>query len=296
MNGDQNQPPVAPPATDTITTPEGTTQIPLKTPAIPPVTPPADTPPVAPTTPPATPPPVVPPVAPPPATPTVPPVAPVTTPPVEPPTTPPVDQKVDIIKITEEIKKEVTGEVSKNVIQKIVKALGLTKEEELELPKNPTELLKIIRKESAKTTEDALKSKEKEQTKTQQEETERQKQVSDSFVKLWTNQYNQLAESNRVPKIVNANDANDPGRVAKNKILLRLHQIIKDNETKGIDYVPTLKEVFYENPDILKGVAGANTPVSGGGRTTTATQGMGYPELHNTPMSTIVEKAVKEST
>jgi len=288
MNEVTNQPPVAPPATDTITTSEGTKQIPIKPPDAPPVTPPVQT------TPPATP------VVTPPTTPTVPPVAPVTTPPatppVEPPATPPTEQKVDIIKITEDIKKEVTGEVSKNILQKLGKALGLTKEEEQELPKDPAGLLKLIRKESAKTTEDALKSREKEQTKTQQEETERQKQVSDSFVKLWTNQFNQLAESNRVPKIVNANDANDPGRVAKNKILLKLHQIIKDNEAKGIDYVPTLKEVFYENPDILKEVAGANTPVSGGGRTTTATQGMGYPELHNTPMSTIVEKAVKEST
>lgn len=218
------------------------------------------------------------------------PVAPVT--PVEPvapvaptePVTPPIDP--------EKLEAGITEKVSKTLLEKIGSALGLTREEKKQLPTDPDDLAKFVEENARKGTEAVLSEREKaEQTATET----REKQITEGaqrFQTLWKNQYAELAEMGRVPKIVTPEDKNDPGNVAKVKILTKLSQMIKDNEAKGIDYVPTLKEVFYENPDLLRTdtVAGATVPVSGGGRTIAATGALKYDALHKAGIEDLVAR------
>ncbi len=201
------------------------------------------------------------------------------------------ETKPDLTGIKTELETSVTEKVSKTLLEKIGGALGLNKEEKKQLPTDPEELAQFIRENAKRGTEEVFTEKEKEE---QAEREERESQVSEGaqrFQTLWKNQYAELAESGRVPKIENPDDKNDPGNVAKVKILTKLSQIIKENEEKGIDYVPTLKEVFYENPNILRTdtVAGATTPISGGGRTTAQTGALKYDVLHKTDIEDLVK-------
>lgn len=214
---------------------------------------------------------------------------------VEPTETPEPTEKnkqesADTKELESRIEGSVTEKVSKSLLEKIGGALGLTKEEKAKLPDDPEELARFVRDESKKGVQEILTEREKAE---QQEQAEKDKQISEGaerFRTLWKDQYNQLAESGRVPKIVNAADKNDPGNVAKIKILIKLSQIIKENQEKGIDYVPTLKEVFYENPNIISTatVAGADSPVSGGGRAPTPGGPMPYDQLKKTSIEDLV--------
>ena len=211
--------------------------------------------------------PPVPPVTPP--TEVTPPITPVTpdTPVTPEPVTPTAPVSPDLSGIKTELEGSITEKVSKSIAERIGAALGLNQKQKEELPTDPQELLKMVREESKKGTQEILSEQEKQ---TQQVADAREKQLTEGatrFQTLWADQYTQLAEGNRVPKIVNAADVNDPGNQAKVKILARLKEILDDNQSKGIDYVPTLKEVFYENPNLLNtATAGGNVPISGGGR------------------------------
>jgi len=222
----------------------------------------------------------------------VPPVAPAT-PPTEP--TPPATPSTEPTSPAPPAEPDLKGleeKVSKGVIEKIGEALGLTKKEtEEKIPTDPAELAKFVRAETQKGVQEVL----DQQAKKEQDQVEaRETQIQEGaqrFQTLWANQYNELAEAGRVPKITNKDDKNDPGNVVKVKILTKMKQIIDENEKNGIDYVPTLKEVFYENPNILRmeTAAGANVPISGGGRSTTPNSGLTYDQLHKTDMDDLVK-------
>lgn len=187
----------------------------------------------------------------------------------------------------------ITEKVSKGVLDKIAGALGLTKEEKKSLPTDPDELAKFIQDNAKKGTEAVLTEREQAE---QDAEQERQTQLNEGaqrFQNLWRTQYNELAESGRVPKVVNPQDPQDPGNVARVKILTKLKQIIDNNAERGVDYVPTLKEVFYENPDVLKieTTTGATVPVSGGGRTiTNASSALPYDSLHKMDVDDLIKR------
>jgi len=236
-----------------------------------------------------------------PATPPAPPspVDPVSTPapePTAPPAVTPEPQQLDTEALKKEISESVTGEVQKSVIAKIAEALGLGKKEEEALPTDPAELLEMVENKTRETAESVLS--ERENAAQKQQETRDQELTSgaEKFKQLWTDQYSQLAESGRVPKIVTPTDVNDPGNIAKAKILSKLRTILNENEANGIDYVPTLKEVFYENTDILRieTTTGANAPISGGGRATTPNSGLAYEALNKTSLEDLI-KAKRES-
>ena len=185
----------------------------------------------------------------------------------------------------------VTEKVSKSVIDKIGQALGITKTEEKEqIPTDPAELKKFIEDHGAAAAQKVLDDREQAQ-KTAQEQ--QQKQVQEGaarFQTLWKSQYTELGEKGLVPKVVNAEDKNDPGNIARVKLLTKLSEVIKHNQANGIDYVPTLKEVYYENPNILtEEVAGGDAPISGGGRTMGAGAQMPYDKLHNSSFEELLK-------
>jgi len=185
----------------------------------------------------------------------------------------------------------ITEKVSKGVLAKLSEAFGLTKKEEAQLPTDPKELLRLAEERGSAAAKKVLEDRE-EETRYQQESQEKQvAEGAQKFQQLWLNQYTELANANRVPKIVNAQDANDPGNVAKVQILTRLKQVLDENQANGIDYVPTLKEIFYETPNILSTAttAGATAPVSGGGRATSSANGLAYNALNEMDIEDIVK-------
>lgn len=239
-------------------------------------------------------------------TPVTPPVTPPTTPPVETPAKPPVETPVPPVETpvtpvapvtpppqvdTAEIEKNVSEKVSKSVIEKIGEALGLTKKEEEKIPTDPVELAKFVEDKSKKTVQDILSEKDKV---IEDEKVERQKQLAEGskrYQALWSGQFEYLAGLGKVPKIVDATDKNDPGQMVKTKLLTKLYEVLQENEKNGVDEVPTLKEIFYEFPEVLTNkVAGATTPVSGGGRSPTSGQEMNYQDLHKSSFEEILKK------
>src|SRR3990167_2657124 len=167
------------------------------------------------------------------------------------PTEPTQPAQSDTKEIQEKLEGTITERVSKTLLEKIGGALGLTKEQKKELPSDPEELAQFVRDNAKQGVQEILSEKEKQEQEAEQEKQTQLQEGATRFQQLWKNQYDQLAESGKVPKITNANDKSDPGNVAKIRILTKLYQIIKENQEKGIDYVPTLKEVYYENPDVV---------------------------------------------
>ncbi len=200
----------------------------------------------------------------------------------------PVTPAVDVDAIKKDLESSVSDSVSKSVLQKLGDALGLNKKQEEQLPKDPKELLAYIKEESRRQAEDIINAREKaskdQQTQTEQE---KQKQLQDgakNFQETWNRDFTEMSTLGMVPKIVDANNQNDPGRLAKTKILLKLKEVIDENEKNGIDHVPSLWEIMSRFPNVFKTntVAGANTPVSGGGNSGAGMGNNQYSQLHHT--------------
>ena len=205
-------------------------------------------------------PPVDPKVTPDPTSQTTLPVTPVTPPVVAetPPVTPAVSDE-QIKTITKDITKNVEGTVSKSVIQKISDALGLTKKEEEILPTDAGELKKMIDSGIKK----GLEVVKTEQQEEQDKGNEQHQQKIDDVVRGWHGQYEQLVRLNKMPAIVDIKNDNDPGVIARRKMMLAIGEMIKVNKGKGIDYVPTMSDVFVGNPNVLNPPPGADLPIAG---------------------------------
>lgn len=210
------------------------------------------------------------------------PVQPAPVAPVAAPTTPaaPVDENA------------VTEKVTKTVIERIAEGFGITKKEEVaKIPTDPEELAKFVQDNAKKATEQLLTEREQREKEAQEAQ---QKQITEGaqrFQTLWKSQYEELAATGRVPKITNPADKNDPGNVAKVKILTKLSEKLRENQANGVDYVPTLKEIFYEHPDILSTATttGATAPISGGGRAMATGGGLTYDQLHNADTEDLIK-------
>jgi len=224
------------------------------------------------------------------------------TPPIETPPVKPVEQATPVQEPAQPTHQEPTQQqpdikdieekVSKSVLTKIAEALGLNKKEEAKLPTDPNELAKFIQENARKGTEEVLTQREQAEQKARQDQEAQTTEGATRFQNLWKTQFEQLAEAGKVPKIVNAEDKNDQGNIAKVRLLTQLKKMIDENAAKGIDYVPTLKEVFYEHPEVLTTATtiGTTAPISGGGRATINNQGgLSYKELHNTNIEDLIK-------
>ena len=237
-------------------------------------------PPVAPVIPPATTPDT------PPVTTTPPAVTPVT-PPATPPTPPATPAPIDTTKIEEK--------VSKGLLAKIADAWNLTKKEEEAIPTDPEGLKKYIDDITDKKLKAVADEREKKATQSQADQEKQLAAGAKNFQNMWVRDYNEMAKLNRVPAIVNATDKNDPGNIAKTKILFKLSEVLKENEAAGIDYVPSMWEIIARFPNVLRTetTAGATAPVSGGGSNPSANANQDYQRMHNTPIETMVANKAK---
>jgi hypothetical protein len=187
----------------------------------------------------------------------------------------------------------VTEKVSKSIIDKIAAGLGINKQEEKEqIPTDPVELAKYVKELSGKTVEETLNARAQAEKEAQEQQQKTIQEGAARFQTLWKSQYGELAEKGLVPKVTNAEDKADPGNVARVKLLTKLSEAIEQNRKNGIDYVPTLKEIYYENPNILsiETTTGEEVPISGGGRAFAGGGQMSYEKLHNTPIEELIPR------
>ncbi len=214
-----------------------------------------------------------------------------------PPTTPspqttpqpvaPISQE-ELDKLQASVEKTTTEKVSKSVISKIGEALGLTKkEQEEEVPTDPKKLKEYIANVAKKQTEEILKSKETATAETTKEQEEKLQEGAKNFQQVWAYQYVEMANLGNVPKIEKPQDPQDPGNVAKARLLLKLKEVLDENKKNNVDYVPSLWEILSRYPNVLK-TAGANVPVSGGGRTSVDNARISYEKLHATPIEEMI--------
>ncbi len=202
-----------------------------------------------------------------------------------PPTTPDPEPPID----PEKMESSISEKVSKSVIDKLAIALGIKKEEKKEIPTDPDKLDEYIQQKANETFEAKLKERDDAATQT---ETDKQKQIktgAETFQKMWARDYAEMANLGMVPKIDKADDTNDLGNVAKSRILLKLKELITENEKLGEDQVPSLWEVMQRFPNIHKTetVTGSNAPITGGGGAPTS-QPSDYARIHNTPIEVMV--------
>ncbi len=114
------------------------------------------------------------------------------------------------------------------------------------------------------------------------------------FQETWAFQYHEMAKHGSVPTIEKPEDPQDPGNVAKGRILLKLNEVLEENKKNGIDYVPSLWEILSRYPSVFK-TAGANTPVTGRGRAGGGETQMPYAKLHNTSIEAMVSDQAPQS-
>jgi len=189
--------------------------------------------------------------------------------------------------ITKDVEGKVSEQVSKSVIQKIGEALGLTKKEEDSLPTDKETLQKIIDAKVSEKFEHL--SKESEQQEKYEEQARQQK--TQEIVRSWHRQYNDLARLGKVPVIKNPTDQNDPGVVARRKIIMGIGKLI--DEQKQSDptnsYTPSISDVLLRAPDILKAPPGADLPISGDTSVRENQDSFSYKDIHSKSFQEIID-------
>lgn len=172
------------------------------------------------------------------------------------------DDQVSSLKtsIAKDVEGSLADKVSKSVTEKIATALGLTKDEEEQLPKDAESLKRIVDEQVSQRLEEQNQQLEQEEQKTQQQ---RQQEIN-SIVTNWNQQYSRLAQQNPdIPKIEKAGDKSDAGEQAKRKIILHIGKMINDLRARGDNSIPSVHEALIDNPKLLEGVEGADLPISG---------------------------------
>lgn len=155
------------------------------------------------------------------------------------------------------------------------------------MPTDPKKLGEYIDKRAKKQAEAILKARDDEASEDTKVQDEKLQEGAKNFQQTWAYQYGEMANLGNVPKIEKPQDPQDPGNVAKSRLLLKLKEVLDENAKNGVDYVPSLWEILSRYPNVLK-AAGANVPVSGGGRTSVGDARMSYEKLHNTSVEDMV--------
>jgi hypothetical protein len=92
------------------------------------------------------------------------------------------------------------------------------------------------------------------------------KQQVDGFNKYTNDLLEDLRSQNKIPKIVNAKDMNDPGFVVQKALFQTMLDVNTERQKSGLPPVMSIKDIFYEHYKAptpkSEDVAGADAPVS----------------------------------
>jgi hypothetical protein len=195
--------------------------------------------------------------------------------------TPPTEEKPkeesapDPEKIAQDVKKEYAD--------KILNAIGITPEEEKRAeeeglvapwvkegrtPKSYEEVAEW----GAEVAEYKRSQKEAEVQKEQEAQKKTLEETNKKWNEYWDSQLSDLRSQGKLPKIENADDPNDAGRIAQRGLFEEMYRL---NQRQGVHPVTSLKEVYYEHyqPKKQNQPPGADAPISGGTKVIEAPQG-----------------------
>lgn len=115
-----------------------------------------------------------------------------------------------------------------------------------------------------------------EQQKTQEQKAQEEAAINAAFDR----QLNQLEKENKIPKITNQTDKNDPGLVARRE----LFQLGLDYESTNLIKMAELRQKIKKEPE------GLEAPVGSSGKTTPPTSSVSYKDLHEKSMDQLVRE------
>ncbi len=186
----------------------------------------------------------------------------------------------------EEITRQVEEKVSQATAQKLIESLSGKKEESESYPwekegRNPTykEALDYVGTKAeervlAKLNDEVVAEETKEKADKEQLEAA-QKLQTELLNKSWDQQLTELETTNRIPKIVDANNPNDPGVVIRKQMFKELNKNVAEQQAAGKIPSYSLKEVFYEG-NFKRQPAGADAPIAGVRRSNTSDNSDGF--------------------
>lgn len=193
----------------------------------------------------------------------------------------------------EEFKKTTIEETKKAVAEDIAKSLGVTKEDEVKLKEEglvpPWETRGEVKpkswKEHAEYSADLAEWKreqrEVEIAKTQEDNEKEAKDVNKKWNDYWDSELKELEGSNKIPKVKDEKDPNDPGKKARIKLFAKMQEIGLKRQTDGLAPITSIKLVYYEHYEDDE-PPGANAPVSFGkkGVMSDDSDDYSYEEIH----------------
>lgn len=95
-----------------------------------------------------------------------------------------------------------------------------------------------------------------------------QKKAQDDFDKQMQTELvsdlNDLYSMDRLPKVINENDPNDPGIIARKNLFDTGIKVNQERVKKGLAPIRSIKVIFYEHYKPVKQPAGADAPIQGG--------------------------------
>jgi hypothetical protein len=206
--------------------------------------------------------------------------------------------EVDVEKITE----TATKRAEERVAQRLLDALGVTKEEKTQaeweglIPpwekegRNPKSY-KEVAEFSAQLAEWKLEQTQKAKEEEEEQAKEQQKQTNEQWNKYWDDQLDELVASGKLPKVEDSKDPNDPGVVARKVLFQSMFDISQERLQQGKPAVTSLKEIFYEHyKDPNAQPAGYDAPISLGKRAVSTGEkaDYSYNDIHGSSYSEII--------
>jgi hypothetical protein len=201
------------------------------------------------------------------------------------------EPQVDVEEITE----QATKRAEERVAQRLLDALGVTKEDKAKAedeglvpPWEKEERNPKSYKEVAEFSAELAEWKREQTEKAKEEETkqaeESQKKTNEQWNKYWDDQIEELIAEGKLPKVENKEDENDPGVKARKVLFQKMYEVAQSKIKEGKQPVYSLKELFafhYEDPNAQP--AGYDAPVSLGNRAGSTPSGdvIDYNEIHN---------------
>jgi len=178
----------------------------------------------------------------------------------------PEEPKVDVTALKEEVTKEVTEGIANRLIGERKPEEDVPPwEKEGRNPKDYNEIANYVADLTQKRITDQQAEVQKQQQEDKAKQVEVQQKSNEEWNTYWNGQLDELRTEDKLPKIANAKDEKDAGKVAERGIFNQMFQHNIGRNSEGKPPITNIHEFFhryYKNPTDQP--PGADAPVSGG--------------------------------
>lgn len=225
----------------------------------------------------------------------------------EPKETPKEEKKEEEIEFDpEKLKQEAKDEVKQEMADILTGKKGEEKKDEYEewakkvfdetgKPPNWKQAAEFIKDKAKAEIKEEEKAKEKEVADKQEADKKQEANVTKEWNTFIDRELEELYAENKLPRIINAEDKNDPGVVARKALFTTMYETNQKliAEGKPIEYsVYKIFHRYHKAPNAQP--AGADAPISAGSGSGASgaepEDAVNYKEIHNTPWTTFINK------